>query len=135
MPKIGFMDISIESQVTGKRRKKIIAVVIIGALIIVAAVLLLRYTLKSSITKKDFTTAVVEIGSIENTINATGEVLPEFEEIITSPINASIKNVVMDAGSIINTGQSILTLDKASSQMVNSLPLGFRASTVRLVIR
>jgi HlyD family secretion protein len=110
------MDISIESQVTGKRRKKIIAVVIICALIIVAAILLLRYTLQSSVTKKDFTTAVVEIGSIENTINATGEVLPEFEEIITSPINASIKNVVMDAGTNVKAGESILTLDKSATQ-------------------
>jgi len=116
LPKIGFMDISIESQVTGKRRKKIIAVVIICALIIVAGILLLRYTLQSSVTKKDFTTAVVEIGSIENTINATGEVLPEFEEIITSPINASIKNVVMDAGTNVKAGESVLTLDKSATQ-------------------
>jgi HlyD family secretion protein len=53
---------------------------------------------------------------VENTLNATGEVLPEFEEILTSPINASIKNVVMDAGNKVNAGQSILTLDKSASQ-------------------
>ena len=56
------------------------------------------------------------MGNIENTINASGEILPEFEEIITSPINASIQNVVMDAGTSVKAGQSVLTLDKSASQ-------------------
>jgi len=56
------------------------------------------------------------VGNVENTLNATGEVLPEFEEVITSPINASIKNVVMDAGKKVNAGQSILTLDKSATE-------------------
>jgi HlyD family secretion protein len=42
--------------------------------------------------------------------------LPEFEEILTSPINASIKSAVMDAGNKVKAGQSILTLDKSASQ-------------------
>lgn len=116
LPKIGVMDISIERQVIGKRRKKITVIIVITALVMVAAILLLRFFLQSSITKKDFTTAVVEMGSIENTINASGEVLPEFEEIITSPVNASIKNVVMDAGANVKAGESILTLDKSATQ-------------------
>jgi HlyD family secretion protein len=53
---------------------------------------------------------------VENTLNASGEVLPEFEEILTSPISASIKNVIMDAGNKVKAGQSILTLDKSASQ-------------------
>jgi HlyD family secretion protein len=66
--------------------------------------------------KSNITTAVVEKGDIENTISASGEILPEFEEIVTSPINASIQNVVMDAGNKVQAGQSILTLDKSASQ-------------------
>ena len=73
-------------------------------------------TLKSSINKSAITTAVVEKGNIENTISATGEVLPEFEEIITSPINASIQKVMMDAGSKVNAGQPIIMLDKSASE-------------------
>jgi len=60
--------------------------------------------------------SVVKIGNIDNTVNATGEVLPEFEEILTSPINASIKAVTMDAGNKVKAGQSILTLDKSVAQ-------------------
>jgi HlyD family secretion protein len=111
------MDTLIEEEVAGKKKRKLIltAVIIIAALGL--SIFLIRWVIKSSLKKSDITTAVVEKGRIENTINASGEVLPEFEEIITSPINASIKNVVMDAGSNINAGQSILTLDKGSSQI------------------
>jgi HlyD family secretion protein len=36
--------------------------------------------------------------------------------VITSPINASIKDVLLDAGTPVKTGQSILSLDKQASQ-------------------
>ncbi|MBS1600396.1 MAG: HlyD family efflux transporter periplasmic adaptor subunit [Bacteroidetes bacterium] len=110
------MDKLIEEEVSVRKKRKFIytAVIVIAAL--AASIFLVRSFFQSTLKKSEITTAVVERGRIENTINASGEVLPEFEEIIASPINASIKNVVMDAGSAINMGQSILTLDKASSQ-------------------
>jgi len=91
-----------------------ITLVIIAVL--VAAIWLVRVIFKSAVKRTDITTAVVKTGNIDNTINATGEVLPEFEEILTSPINASIKNVIMDAGNKVKAGQSILTLDKSAAQ-------------------
>ena len=59
---------------------------------------------------------MVERGDVENTINASGELLPEFEGIITSPINASVQSVIIDVGSPVKAGQSIITLDKSASQ-------------------
>jgi HlyD family secretion protein len=110
------MDTLIEDQVIKQKKKK--RLLIIGLIIIalIATIWLLRLYFKPSLTAADFTTAKVEVGIVENTINATGEVLPEFEEIIASPINASIKNVLMDAGNKVNKGQSILTLDKSVTQ-------------------
>jgi HlyD family secretion protein len=110
------MDQIIEQEVTSRKKKKGIMIGLIAVLVLAGSIWLMRATLKSSIKRSDITTAVVELGSVENTLNATGEVLPEFEEILTSPINASIKNVVMDAGNKVNAGQSILTLDKSASQ-------------------
>jgi HlyD family secretion protein len=78
---------------------------------------LLRASLKTSLKKSAITTAVVERGNIENTLTATGEILPEFEEVITSPINASVQKVGLDAGSEVKAGQSILTLDKAATEI------------------
>jgi HlyD family secretion protein len=110
------MDKFIEEEVTRGKRKKTVLVSLIIVLVMAGAVFLLRSSLASSIKKSAITTAVVEKGNIENTINASGEILPEFEEIITSPINASVQNVLLDAGIAVKAGQSVLTLDKSASQ-------------------
>jgi HlyD family secretion protein len=110
------MDAEITQEVTSQRRRKTIVIVLISVTVIIVLIWILRDTLKSSLKKSEITTAVVVTGNIENTLNATGEVLPEFEEILTTPINASIKNVIMDAGNKVKAGQSILTLDKSATQ-------------------
>ena len=110
------MDTALPEQVIVNRKRKAVFYIIIVALVLILALLLIRSSFKSSINKSVITTAVVEKGNIENTISATGEVLPEFEEIITSPINASIQKVMMDAGSKVSAGQPILMLDKSASE-------------------
>jgi len=110
------MDKEITQEVTSQRKRKTIVIILIIAAVVFGLIWILRSTLKSSVKRSEITTAVVETGNIENTINATGEVLPEFEEILTSPINASIKKVIMDAGNKVKAGQSILTLDKSATE-------------------
>jgi len=110
------MDKVIEAEVKARTRKKAVIISLGIILLLTAAVLFLRNTFASTVAKSTITTAVVERGNVENTINASGEVLPEFEETITSPINASIQKVMMDAGSKIRIGQSVLMLDKSASQ-------------------
>ncbi|SDG73695.1 HlyD family secretion protein [Pedobacter terrae] len=110
------MDKVIEGEVSLKRKKKTYLIVFIILVTLAIITWFLRFYFKPSLTIADITIARVETGIIENTINATGEVLPEFEEVLTSPINASIKNVLMDAGKKVNKGQSILLLDKSVSQ-------------------
>jgi HlyD family secretion protein len=110
------MDKVIEEEVLHRKRKKTVIIGVATMVAILAAVLLLRSGLASSVNKSAITTAVVEKGDIENTINASGEILPEFEEIITSPIDASLQNVLLDAGIAVKAGQSVLTLDKSASQ-------------------
>jgi len=110
------MDTVIEEEVKSKKKRKTISYVLISVAILVTAIWMVRSSFASTLKKSNITTAVVERGDIENTIAATGEILPEFEEIITSPINASIQNVVMDAGNKVQAGQSILALDKSAAQ-------------------
>jgi HlyD family secretion protein len=102
----------IPEEVLAGKRKKTILIIVISVAVLVLAIWLLRSSFKSSLSVSEITTAVIETGTMENTISASGEILPEFEQVITSPVNASIKNVVMDAGSVVKTGQSILSLDK-----------------------
>ncbi|WP_316829940.1 efflux RND transporter periplasmic adaptor subunit [Pedobacter aquatilis] len=110
------MDKLIEEEVLAKRKKKKYLLIFIIVALLALCVWFVRFYFKAALTSADITTAKVETGIIENTINATGEVLPEFEEVLTSPISASIKNVLMDAGKNVNKGQSILLLDKSVSQ-------------------
>ena len=88
------MDTEITAEVTRQKRKKGIIYGLTAIAALVVCIWLIRYYLGSSVSRSEITIAKVEIGDVENTLNASGEVLPEFEEIITSPINASIKNVV-----------------------------------------
>lgn len=110
------MDKVIEQEVASSKRRKTILVIFLSVAVLATAIWLLRTSFKSSLKRSEITTATVEVGNIENTISATGEVLPEFEQVITSPINASIKDVTMDAGSEVKAGQSILTLDKEATE-------------------
>jgi len=110
------MDTALSEQVIAKRKRKYLLIAGTLILLLLLAIWFLRASLRSSLKRSAFTTAVVEKGGIENTITASGEVLPEFEETITSPINASLQKVILDAGSRVKAGQSILTLDKSTSQ-------------------
>lgn len=110
------MDTAIEPEVIKARKTRTILFIGLGVIVLVALVLLVRASIKSSVKRSEIITSKVEIGNVENTISATGEVLPEFEGIITSPINASIQDVTIDVGSPVKTGQSILTLDKSAAE-------------------
>ena len=110
------MDKAIEDEVVARKKRKTIIVASIVIAVLIAAVVLLRSSLASAVKKSVITTAVVERGDIENTITASGEILPEFEATITSPINASVQKVIIDAGSKVKSGESILMLDKSASQ-------------------
>jgi HlyD family secretion protein len=110
------MDKPIEKEVIAKRNKNKVAMIAIVAGVIVGGIFMLRAYIKPSIATSQFTSAVADRGDIENTINAAGEILPEFEEVLTSPINAAIRDVLMDAGTKVKAGESILTLDKAAAQ-------------------
>jgi HlyD family secretion protein len=105
-----------EKIITQQKRKKWLVIFAIILLLLLAA-WLFRSFVKPTIDGSSFTTGIVQIGSIENTLNASGEVLPEFEQVITSPVNAALQNVLLDAGSKVKPGQSILVLDKAVAQL------------------
>jgi HlyD family secretion protein len=111
-----YMDKEITQEVAAKNKRKGLFIGVTAIIILAGLIWGLRSTFKSTIKRSEITTSAVAIGNVENTLNATGEVLPEFEEILTSPINASIKSVIMDAGHNVKAGQSILSLDKSATQ-------------------
>lgn len=62
--------------------------------------------------RAELSLAKVTEGSIEATLNASGQVMPEYEFLITSPIHGKIEQVIRHAGESVQAGQSILQLNK-----------------------
>ncbi|MXV51262.1 HlyD family efflux transporter periplasmic adaptor subunit [Pedobacter sp. HMF7647] len=110
------MDTEIPAQYLLQKRRRTILIIVLSIGVLIAAVWGLRAFFKPTLNRSDITLAKVETGNVENTLNATGEVLPEFEEVITSPINASIKSALIDAGTTVKANQPIIILDKSSSE-------------------
>lgn len=110
------MDKSIAVEVTNKRKRKRNIIIVFLLFALVSSIFAIRTIIHPTLKRSEFTSALVTIGNIENTVNASGEILPEFEEVIASPINAALRDVLLDAGMKIKAGQSILTLDKSAAQ-------------------
>jgi HlyD family secretion protein len=99
---------------TRNRRWIMIALIIIA---VVAALYLFRRSLGSTLESSRIRTATVEIGDVENTLTASGEIIPAYEQIFTSPIRASIKRILLTPGTRVQPGQPIVELDKSLTEI------------------
>ncbi|WP_259017204.1 efflux RND transporter periplasmic adaptor subunit [Emticicia fluvialis] len=111
------MDKELSSSEVRKQKSKNLLIGIMALMAIILIVWLVRNSLSSSVSKSEIRTAVAEMGAVENTLTASGEVQPEFEQVITSPITAVIQQVLLDAGSNVKAGEKILELDKEATQL------------------
>jgi HlyD family secretion protein len=89
----------------------------IAVAILVAAIFGFRSLITPSIERASLQTALVEEGPVVATITASGTVVPEHEQVITSPIQARIEQVVHNAGEQVQPGDQILLLDRAYTQL------------------
>ncbi|SKB49777.1 efflux RND transporter periplasmic adaptor subunit [Dyadobacter psychrophilus] len=76
-----------------------------------------RKSLGSTLESARIRTATVENGNVENTLTASGEVIPAYEQIFTSPIRASIKRILLTPGTQVKPGQAIVELDKSLTEI------------------
>jgi HlyD family secretion protein len=108
-------DLPEESKKEESRRRWLWIGVVV--LVIVGAVWALRAGLSNSVQKTDIRVATAEIGDVENTLTSSGEIQPDFEAVITSPITAVIQQTYLDAGASVKAGDKILELDKEFTQL------------------
>ncbi len=106
------MDRALSDSVKRKRKRKLITRVTIVCLVCFILIVLLRSVIKPSIQVKDFYTERTKKSNIQASVSASGTVVPEFKEIITSPISTDIqKNLFTPFFTTKKTGQGIgLTL-------------------------
>ncbi|PVY41343.1 efflux RND transporter periplasmic adaptor subunit [Pontibacter virosus] len=89
----------------------------IAAALVAVAIFGFRSLITPSIAQSDIRTAVVEEGPVVATITASGTVVPEHEQVITSPIQARIEQVVHTTGEQVQPGEQILLLDRGYTQL------------------
>ncbi len=92
-----------------KIKKTVKYLVILVAFVMIF--IIFKKIINPSIQRSRIQTAIAEVGAIEGTITASGIVVPEFEQVLTSPFTSSIDSVYHKAGDKIELGEPILKLN------------------------
>ena len=111
------MDREIDPTVIKKEDWKRRGWIVVMVLLIIGSLFGLRSLLRTNVEANRLRTAMAEIGRMDNTLNASGEVIPAFEQVITAPIRAEVQEVLASVGTTIEPGTPILALDKSFSEL------------------
>ena len=111
------MDRAISRKDRNKRwiRTSLVAVSLLA--FVSLAIYLTRRGLALSIDGDRILISTAELGTVSHTLTASGLVSPAFEEVISSPIQANIQEVLVSVGTEIKPGTSILSLDKSFAEL------------------
>jgi len=94
------------------------AAVGIGALgLCVTVLLLLPGWLRPSVAREQARTGTVDRGPVEGIVEASGTVVPAFEGVISSPVEARVEKVLKRPGDLVKVGDPILALDTATARL------------------
>jgi HlyD family secretion protein len=111
------VDRPLDPDVTRRQTRRRLAVGGTALSLAVVGYLWLPALLSPSLRRDAIRTAVVERGAVDATISATGLVVPEVEQIITSPVEARVLRVIERAGAKLSAGQPILELDVSQARL------------------
>lgn len=104
-----------KEEIRRTKRKKILLAAAVSFPVVIAG-LAIMWFMGKSILEKDLVVSTVDRGIIESTVNASGRVVPAFEEIINSPINSRIIEIYCKAGDSVDAGTPLLKLDLQSTE-------------------
>ncbi len=108
-------EISKTKQNTNKAKRIGTGVIILGLL--GAAFFFGRKFLSKKVSLNNLTVATVQRGNLENTITASGLVVPSSEILVTSPISSKIKSLNKQNGDAVTPGMVIMRLDNEIAQL------------------
>ena len=111
------MDTIIAPDIIARRkRKSLLAVAALLATLSVTAWAINR-AVSPSVDASNVSIATVRSGSIANTINASGIVIPVHEELVSSPIQTRVAKVHAKLGQQVQAGELLLDLDNRTIQL------------------
>lgn len=110
------MDREIPKEIRQKERLKSMMKYIAIVCAAIAVIPLTVFVMQDTVDVEDLTFCTVETGDIEESVNASGKLLPAFEQVITSPVGSHIVEVYCKAGDEVEQGTPLLKLDLQSAQ-------------------
>lgn len=102
-------------EISRERRKRWMRIGIPAAVVIAGGVLVMSLA-RGSVRRGELNMGTVDRGAIESTIQASGKVVPAFEEIITSPIASRVVEIYGRAGDKVEAGTPLLRLDLEATE-------------------
>lgn len=96
------------------RRNLLIKRIVVSLGLIFAFILLVGWgidVIRPSVKRIRIRTAVAEIGDVTETIRANGAIIPEFEQVLTSPISTTVISILKQPGDLLQPGDALLVLD------------------------
>jgi HlyD family secretion protein len=87
-----------------------------GIAAIVGIVYSLLWLMQTNLNRKDLRISTIDRGTVEVSVNASGKVVPAFEEIINSPIPSRIVEIYKKGGDRVDVGTPILKLDLQTAE-------------------
>ncbi|WP_439883340.1 efflux RND transporter periplasmic adaptor subunit [Pontibacter sp. MBLB2868] len=111
------MDRELSTSTKKARKRRTLWQISLAVAVVVIAIIGFRSLITPSIDRNELRTAFVEQGPVVATITASGIVVPEHEQVITSPIQARIEQVLYTAGQEVNPGDQVLLLDRSYTQL------------------
>ncbi|TDQ09761.1 efflux RND transporter periplasmic adaptor subunit [Pedobacter metabolipauper] len=106
------MDRELSSSFKKRRLIKTVSLASLTVILVVVAFYIIRANMEPTIERSKINVSVVGKGTVEATLEATGLVVPEYEFLITSPIQAKLEQVFRNSGEAVQAGESILQLNK-----------------------
>lgn len=110
------MDTPIDSATQRRRKLRRMAPVLVFAIIGVVALTQLTSWLRPSVKRDHIRTAFVEKGEVSATLDASGLVVPQFEQTLTAPMATRVVQVLRTNGAEVARGEPIVILDDTDAR-------------------
>jgi HlyD family secretion protein len=111
------VDRPIEEHVQRRRRVRRAGTVGAVLAVLAGALVWLPGLVRPSISRASVRTAVADGGPIEAVITATGTVVPEVEQVVSSPVDARVLRILKRTGARLEKGDPLVTLDISETQL------------------
>jgi len=111
------MDRPIEPEV---RRNKNLRRAAIAVLSIAAVIFLVHATVKwlrPSVSRQDIELARVELGPVDASLSASGAIVPAYEQVVSSPVDARVLRILHRAGDHVHAGDELVALDTSAAKL------------------